>query len=228
MATPESFQGRLKAPAIVAPMFLTSGLELEVESRLNGVEDAFPGLNQRPSEDFVEWLEEIDAHPEGKDAAPCSVNLIVLSSKHHLQEALEIMRGVLHIASSEVYVRRIEDEGQAVGTLALLLSQSLKENNEHTEPLRIDHIQSLLDTFGPEIQEQAASPKPQSTLLDPLTRKETRVVQLLSEGYSNSTMAEKLCVSDSTVRTHLRNINSKLNASNRTQAVAIARRLGIV
>ncbi|UZD64680.1 helix-turn-helix transcriptional regulator [Marinobacter sp. AN1] len=228
MATPESFQGRLKAPAIVAPMFLTSGLELEVESRLNGVEDAFPGLNQRPSEDFVEWLEEIDAHPEGKDAAPCSLNLIVLSSKHHLQEALEIMRGVLHIASSEVYVRRIEDEGQAVGTLALLLSQSLKENNEHTEPLRIDHIQSLLDTFGPEIQEQAASPKPQSTLLDPLTRKETRVVQLLSEGYSNSTMAEKLCVSDSTVRTHLRNINSKLNASNRTQAVAIARRLGIV
>ena len=80
MATPESFQGRLKAPAIVAPMFLTSGLELEVESRLNGVEDAFPGLNQRPSEDFVEWLEEIDAHPEGKDAAPCSVNLIVLTS----------------------------------------------------------------------------------------------------------------------------------------------------
>lgn len=227
MATPESFQGRLKAPAIVAPMFLTSGLELEVESRLNGVEDAFPGLNQRPSEDFVEWLEEIDAHPEGKDAAPCSLNLIVLSSKHHLQEALEIMR-VCYIASSEVYVRRIEDEGQAVGTLALLLSQSLKENNEHTEPLRIDHIQSLLDTFGPEIQEQAASPKPQSTLLDPLTRKETRVVQLLSEGYSNSTMAEKLCVSDSTVRTHLRNINSKLNASNRTQAVAIARRLGIV
>jgi len=228
MATPESFQGRLKAPAIVAPMFLTSGLELEVESRLNGVEDAFPGLNQRPSEDFVEWLEEIDAHPEGKDAAPCSVNLIVLTSKPHLQEALEIMRGVLHIASSEVYVRRIEDEGHAVGTLALLFSQSLKENNEHTEPLRIDYIQSLLDTFGPEIQEQAASSKPQSSLLDPLTRKETRVLQLLSEGYSNSTMAEKLCVSDSTVRTHLRNINSKLNASNRTQAVAIARRLGIV
>ena len=37
-----------------------------------------------------------------------------------------------------------------------------------------------------------------------------------------------LFVSDSTVRTHLRNINAKLGASNRTQAVAIARRLGLI
>ncbi|MEH6560159.1 MAG: LuxR C-terminal-related transcriptional regulator, partial [Marinobacter sp.] len=65
-------------------------------------------------------------------------------------------------------------------------------------------------------------------ILNALTRKETRVLQLLSEGYSNSAMSEKLFVSDSTVRTHLRNINSKLNASSRTQAVAIARRYGLI
>ncbi|MCQ4322628.1 response regulator transcription factor, partial [Stutzerimonas stutzeri] len=86
----------------------------------------------------------------------------------------------------------------------------------------------LLDAFGPEIQEQAPVYEPESTLLDPLTHKEIRVLQLLCEGYSNSALAEKLFVSDSTVRTHLRNINSKLNASSRTQAVAIARRFGIV
>ena len=63
---------------------------------------------------------------------------------------------------------------------------------------------------------------------EPLTRKEIRVLQLLAEGYSNSAMAEKLFVSDSTVRTHLRNINMKLNARSRTQAVAIARRLGVL
>ena len=42
--------------------------------------------------------------------------------------------------------------------------------------------------------------------------------------------AQQLVVraSDSTVRTHLRNINMKLNARSRTQAVAIARRLGVV
>lgn len=54
------------------------------------------------------------------------------------------------------------------------------------------------------------------------------MLQLLAEGYSNSTMAEKLFVSDSTVRTHLRNINMKLGAKSRTQAVAIARKLAVI
>jgi LuxR family maltose regulon positive regulatory protein len=63
---------------------------------------------------------------------------------------------------------------------------------------------------------------------EPLTRKEIRVLQLLAEGYSNNAMAEKLFVSDSTVRTHLRNINMKLDAKSRTQAVAIARKIGVI
>ena len=67
-----------------------------------------------------------------------------------------------------------------------------------------------------------------AALDEPLTRKEIRVLQLLAEGYSNSVMAEKLFVSDSTVRTHLRNINLKLGARSRTQAVAIARKLGVM
>ena len=46
--------------------------------------------------------------------------------------------------------------------------------------------------------------------------------------YSNSAMAEKLFISDSTVRTHLRQINRKLGAASRTQAVAIARKCGLV
>ena len=60
--------------------------------------------------------------------------------------------------------------------------------------------------------------------VEPLTAKEIRLLAPVAEGYSNSATAEKLFVSDSTVRTHLRNINGKLNAQNRTQAVAIARR----
>ncbi|MCY1539440.1 HTH-type transcriptional regulator MalT [compost metagenome] len=66
-----------------------------------------------------------------------------------------------------------------------------------------------------------------STLVDPLTQKELKVLNLLGQGLSNAAMAEKLFVSDSTVRTHLRNINLKLHASSRTQAIAIARRMGL-
>jgi LuxR family maltose regulon positive regulatory protein len=153
---------------------------------------------------------------------------IALHKTTQLREALEVMGDVLHVASSEGYLRLIIDEGQAAGTLVLLFAQNLRESNERSDPILAGYVQTLLDAFGPDIQEQATKAEPENTLLDPLTRKEIRVLQLLSEGYSNSAMAEKLFVSDSTVRTHLRNINSKLNANSRTQAVAIARRLGIV
>jgi LuxR family maltose regulon positive regulatory protein len=153
---------------------------------------------------------------------------IALHKSTRSQEAMKVMGDVLHVASSEGYLRLLVDEGAAAGALVLLFSQNQKEGSERTDPILAGYVQSLLDAFGPEIQELAAAPEPENTRLDPLTRKEIRVLQLLSEGYSNSAMAEKLFVSDSTVRTHLRNINSKLNATSRTQAVAIARRLGIV
>jgi len=41
-------------------------------------------------------------------------------------------------------------------------------------------------------------------------------------------MAEKLFISDSTVRTHLRNINTKMATKSRMQAVALARRMGAI
>ncbi len=54
------------------------------------------------------------------------------------------------------------------------------------------------------------------------------VLELLVEGYSNSAMAEKLYLSDITVRTHLRSINAKLDARSRTHAVALARKASLV
>ncbi len=65
-------------------------------------------------------------------------------------------------------------------------------------------------------------------LPEPLSAMETRVLQLLAEGYSNRALTEKLFVADSTIRTHLRSINAKLGANNRTQAVALGRRHGLI
>ena len=61
-----------------------------------------------------------------------------------------------------------------------------------------------------------------------LTEKERRVLRLVASGDSNEGIAERLFVSTSTVRTHLRSINAKLSANSRTQAVAIGRRLGLI
>lgn len=64
--------------------------------------------------------------------------------------------------------------------------------------------------------------------LEALTARETEVLNLLSDGLSNKKIAARLGVSDETVKFHLTAIFGKLGASNRTAAVRIALRRGLV
>ena len=133
----------------------------------------------------------------------------------------------LQFACQEGFMRLVLDEGPAVGLLVQRY-QALHDSGQARDPLMGDYLQRLLQAFGPLPSDAEPGAELPRGALEPLTRKEIRVLELLVEGYSNSAMVEKLYVSDSTVRTHLRNINMKLGAHSRTQAVAIARRLGLV
>ncbi len=86
----EAFRARLKAPAIVAPMFLVSGPDLVVESCKAGLAGSFPALNQRTSEGFEAWLDEIEGRL-APDDAPFGVNLIVHKTNPRLAGDLELV-----------------------------------------------------------------------------------------------------------------------------------------
>lgn len=58
-----------------------------------------------------------------------------------------------------------------------------------------------------------------------LTRRECEVLSLLGQNYSNQEIACALCLSESTVKTHLHNIFRKLGVRNRTEAFMVATRL---
>ena len=154
---------------------------------------------------------------------------VLLAMAHYrggeVAKAQAIMRDVLREGSLEGYVRLIVDEGPVAAAVVKLCYTNVVRTSK-SDLILTDYMRSLLKAFDPLSDDVASSA--QNVLLEPLTLKENRVLQLLSEGYSNRAIAEKLFVSDSTVRTHLRNVNSKLNANNRTHAVAIARKIGIV
>jgi len=167
---------------------------------------------------------------------------LALQRAGQADQAQQAMTELLRSACAEGFVRLLLDEGQFVGLLARRVQTALAETGGRSDPIFDDWLQRLLQIAGPDDTDDSGNepstaaagsgPSAAATALpvlaEPLTRKEIRVLQLLAEGYSNGAMAEKLFVSDSTVRTHLRNINMKLNARSRTQAVAIARRLGVM
>jgi NarL family two-component system response regulator LiaR len=61
-----------------------------------------------------------------------------------------------------------------------------------------------------------------------LTDREQEVLQLIAKGFSNATIAEKLFITERTVKSHVSAILSKLNLNDRTQAAVFAWREGIV
>lgn|SRR5574344_1177774 len=61
-----------------------------------------------------------------------------------------------------------------------------------------------------------------------LTKREKDVLLLVTQGESNKSIAEKLVLSEVTVKSHLNSIFKKLNVSNRTQAVLIAMQTDLI
>lgn len=61
-----------------------------------------------------------------------------------------------------------------------------------------------------------------------LTQREIELLRLMANGMSNKVIAETLCVSENTVKYHLKHIMQKLEVQNRTEAVAHAIRLGLL
>ena len=89
MSVPASWAGRLRVPVVAAPMFLISGPDLVVGTSNAGAVGSFPALNQRTSEGYRDWLDEIsDRLAPG--AAPFGVNLVVHRSNPRLDADLAI------------------------------------------------------------------------------------------------------------------------------------------
>ncbi|MBQ4114287.1 response regulator transcription factor [bacterium] len=64
--------------------------------------------------------------------------------------------------------------------------------------------------------------------IEALTPKEKEVLALVAKGASNNEIADKLCVRDVTVKTHLNSIFKKLKVTNRTQAVLLAMQIDLI
>lgn len=84
----------------------------------------------------------------------------------------------------------------------------------------------LLDEFARLATHPAAAEKPDTE--PDLTNRELEVLNLVATGATNQDIADQLSISIHTVKSHVRNILSKLHASNRRQAARLARQQGLL
>jgi LuxR family maltose regulon positive regulatory protein len=137
--------------------------------------------------------------------------------------AMRTLLKATEISAPEGFVSLYLEEGERVQEMLRGV-----QNNRQSEIGTL--ADDPLDIYLKRITRSSAQPVPAVPVdsEDGLTRKEVQILELLGQGFSNDAMAEKLFISESTVRTHLRSINTKLHASNRMHALAIARQRHLV
>jgi len=86
---------------------------------------------------------------------------------------------------------------------------------------------SLHPVIARKVLQELSRPSGRPPTPDPLTQREVEVLQLVAQGRENWEIAEKLVITEATVRTHVSNIMSKLHLASRTQAALYALREGL-
>ena len=82
--------------------------------------------------------------------------------------------------------------------------------------LRFNEVQNQLKNKKEDCREKTGFNKPEAFNL---SKQELKVLRLIAEGYKNAEIAEQLFISQNTVKTHIKNIYSKLDVKNRVEAL---------
>jgi LuxR family maltose regulon positive regulatory protein len=187
-------------------------------------------IAQNKSDEAIDLLSHLEdvARSAGRMGRVMEILLLealARQKKGDSEHAFLALTKCLTLADPGGYVRVFLDEGQP---MQMLLAQWLAHTN--SSPVR-DYAICLLSHFDAEPDRVTAAQEkvfPPSDLVDPLSQRELEVLHLMALGRTNQEIARQLIVARGTVKAHTANIYRKLDAANRTEAVARARQLGIL
>ncbi|MEM8808576.1 MAG: response regulator transcription factor [Cyanobacteria bacterium P01_G01_bin.38] len=180
--------------------------------------------------DSVAQLARVKRQPGSLDA----LLLVAELSDELLQSLAELMEaagqlGTILLVDDDQVERRGLSQALSLGTVGLLpasisavglrgaiatVAQGLSVIHPDFTEILFTHSPTLLDD--------------EADLIEPLTPREIEVLDQLAQGLSNKAIAKRLNISEHTVKFHISALFSKLNATSRTEAVALGLRQGLI
>ncbi|MDQ7907691.1 response regulator transcription factor [Phytohabitans sp. ZYX-F-186] len=189
------------------PDFLVVGSAADGAEAVRACREARPDVVlldvRMPVMDGIEAARQMARFPDG----PRILMLTTFDLDEHVYDAL--CAGASGFLLKEVTAERLFDAVRVVAAGEALLAPTVTRR--------------LIDEFA------RLRPRPrEATPLRALTPRETDVLRLIAEGLSNTEIADRLVVSEETVKTHVSRVLSKLGLRDRTQAVVTAYESGLV
>ena len=149
---------------------------------------------------------------------------LALDSLQQPQEAFQALGEALRLASHDGFFATFIEEGER---MAGLLQRWATTGKARCKELGIDcgfvdRLMQLLDVSDGNMEDA----RKDNGAHEVLTVREYQILQLLAAGHRNREIAEKVFLSEFTVKSHLQKIYAKLEAKGRTETLAIARTRG--
>jgi LuxR family maltose regulon positive regulatory protein len=172
------------------------------------------------------------AQVEGRDGS--AVGILILralfeQAQDNKARAFERLEYALTLAEPEVYVRIFVDEGEPMRLLLrdyqAFFKKKMSDGVDSNSLRLLSYTDKLLAAFS---QPPPEVIKEQDTLPEPLSERELDILRLIATGRTNQEIAEILVIALSTVKSHINNLYGKLGTNRRTEAIAIARELGLI
>jgi len=149
--------------------------------------------------------------------------VLIFALKGERAAALAELKLALALAEPGGFIMMLVSKGKPVADmLEEILAVKKRDHDAAKEGFSLSYAKKIRSAF------KTLTPPKIEGLMDPISERELEVLRLIAAGLSNREIADKLFISMNTVKTHTKNINSKLDVNSRTRAVARAKELRLL